>query len=154
MNDTLSASKAVYALVRLHCLYMHVYKMCSVVIDIVLKVNVDAVNDRPVFHFGNDTSNYGSAANLKHSVIFTEDGDGTEVFPDSTTLTDVDSSNLSSASLILSGVMDGTSETITFNQTLASLYGIKITNQWNNGSSQLNVSLSGTSAVTNYRKVS
>lgn len=116
-------------------------------------MNVTAVNDRPIFHFGSNENSYGSVSDRSRSVIFTEDGDGTNVFPITTTLRDVDSSQLSSASLMLSGILNGMSETINFNQTLASLYGITITNVWNNDSTQLNVSLTGNSAVSNYREV-
>ncbi|XP_065846387.1 uncharacterized protein [Oscarella lobularis] len=115
-------------------------------------VDVTPTNDRPVFHFGPDPNRYGSPAERTRDIVFTEDGPSVYLFPESTTLRDVDSQTLSGATILLAGFQDGGDEALKINKTLATDVGISLSPDVasiNGGVWQL----SGNASVADYKKV-
>eukprot|EP00118_Oscarella_pearsei_P001166 m.6762 g.6762 ORF g.6762 m.6762 type:complete len:1095 (+) comp16823_c0_seq1:241-3525(+) len=113
-------------------------------------VVVTPVNDRPVFHFGSDPTQYSNQ--LNREVTFTEDGDAVSLLPANFTLRDVDSERLASVDISVNGVefKDGASEGLVINHTLASALGITVAPS---NLSQTGFTLSSSSSVDDYRKL-
>jgi hypothetical protein len=95
-----------------------------------VQINFTPVNDPPIIQFreGANPNVFAPEANRTATVEYIEESDPVQLIPDTTTILDVDSGNLSLVQLNVSGLLDDEAEKILWNNTLASELGFVVNN--------------------------
>ena len=118
-----------------------------------LQVTVVPLNDGPIVQFNPDAdiNTFASLADRSHAVGLIEGGLPVRVMPNTTTVTDVDSTNAGGATVQLSGFRDGLKEALRINRSLAETFFV-IANVSISDTS-VNITISGIASFEAYKQV-
>ena len=118
-----------------------------------VQVTVVPLNDGPIVQFNPDAdmNAFASLADRSHAVGLIEEGLPVRVMPNTTTVTDVDSTNAGGATVQLSGIRDGLKEALRISKSLAETFHVTVNVSVSDTS--FNITLSGFARFEAYKQV-